>query len=342
MHGVYNVRRLEVGQAISLRLDKNPDSSSQPILSSLTLPISTSSSLHLTRQDKGFAVKAVDVPLEHKMTRAGGRIESSLYETGMASGIPPALLEQIVSAYSYDVDFQRDIQPGDALDVLFERLQTKNGGNAGHGDVLFANLNLGDRNLKLYRYVDKNGHADYYNEKGESIRKALLRTPVNGARISSGFGWRNHPVLGYSRMHRGVDFAAPTGTPIYAAGDGTVEYAGRKGGYGNYLLIKHNGTYASAYGHISHFASGMASGHKVKQGQIVAYVGQTGLATGPHLHYEILVNGSQVNPSNVKFKTGGALLGKELVAFRTTVKKIEAQLAAMPQHDGKLAMNIAQ
>ncbi len=340
VHGVYNVRHLDVGQSVAIKLDKGPGD--QPMVISLNLPVSATSTLYLTRQDKGFSAKVVDSPIERKLARAGGRISNSFYETGISAGIPPALLEQIVSAYSYDVDFQRDIQRGDALDVLFEKLQTKEGANAGHGDIIFADLNLGDRDIKIYRFIDKSGHADYYNAKGENIRKALLRTPVNGARISSGFGWRLHPVLGYSRMHRGVDFAAPTGTPIYAAGDGTVEFAGRKGGYGNYLMIKHNKSYASAYGHISHFAAGIRSGQHVHQGQVIAYVGQTGIATGPHLHYEILVNGSQVNPSNVKFKTGDALQGKELVAFRTNVKKIEAQLASMPQHDGKLAMNLPQ
>jgi len=337
---VYDVRKLDAGQYVSLLLDKNPDSPRQPLITSLSLPLSPASTLRLVREGGTFSAKIIDVPLERKLKRAGGHIESSLYETGVSSGIPPALLEQIISAYSYDVDFQRDIQPGNAMDVLFERLETKDGEVAGHGDVLFADLDLGDRELKIYRYVDKSGHADYYNEKGESIRKALLRTPINGARISSGFGMRNHPILGYTKMHRGVDFAAPVGTPIYAAGDGTVEYAGRLGGYGNYLRIRHNGTYASAYAHISHFASGMSEGHKVRQGQIIAYVGQTGMATGPHLHYEILVHGEQVNPSNVKFKTGDALQGKELLAFRNNMKHIEEQLASMPQHDGKLAMNL--
>jgi len=339
MHNIYDVRRLDIGQDVSLQLDKIPGSA-QPIITHLSLPVSLTSSLQLTRQGNSFAVKKMDIPLERKLARAGGRIESSLYETGIASGLPASVLEEVISAYSYDVDFQRDIQPGNAMDVLFERLETKDGEVAGHGDVLFADLDLGGRDLKIFRYVDKDGHADYYNEKGESIRKALLRTPVNGARISSGFGMRNHPILGYTRMHRGVDFAAPVGTPIYAAGDGTIEYAGRLGGYGNYLRIRHNGTYASAYAHISRFASGMTEGHKVKQGQIIAYVGQTGMATGPHLHYEILVHGTQVNPAGIKFKTGGQLGGKELASFRKQVQHIEEQLASVPSHDGKLAMNV--
>ncbi len=338
---VYNVRKLDVGQDVSLRLDRSPDGAGTPVITHLSLPISPISSLHLVRQNGTFAVHKIDLPLERKLARAGGRIDSSLYETGVDSGIPAALLEELIAAYSYDVDFQRDIQRGDGMDVLFERLQTESGTVAGHGNVLFAELDLGDREMKIYRYVDKNGRADYYNQKGESVRKALLRTPVNGARISSGFGMRNHPILGYSRMHRGVDFAAPVGTPIYAAGDGTVEVAGIKGGYGNYLRIKHNGTYASAYAHISHFASGIAPGRHVRQGQVVAYVGQTGMATGPHLHYEILVSGEQVNPAGIKFKTGEVLAGKELVAFRTNIKHIEAQLASLPQPSGgKLAMNL--
>ncbi len=223
------------------------------------------------------------------------------------------------------------------MDVLFERFETKDGEVAGHGDVIFADLDLGDRDLRIYRYVDKNGNVDYYNEKGESVRKALPKTPINGAQITSGYGMRNHPILGYSKMHRGVDFGAPTGTPIYAAGDGVVEFVGQKGGYGNYLRIKHNNKYASAYAHISRFASGVAPGHRVKQGQIIAYVGSTGMATGPHLHYEILVNNEQVNPSNVKFKTGNVLGGKELVAFRKNMHHIEhpARSTARPAHENR-------
>ncbi len=333
----YDPRKLDIGQNISVKLDKGSDG---PVLASLSVPVSVTSALRLTRdKDNGFNVKKVSVPVEQRLARAGGRIENSLYETGKSAGIPHNMLSEIISAYSYDVDFQRDIQPGDSVDVLFEKRQTKAGADAGNGNMLYAELDLGDRVLKLYRYTDKDGNADYYNEKGESIRKALLRTPINGARITSAFGMRMHPLLGYSKMHRGVDFGAATGTPIYAAGDGTVDFIGAKGGYGNYLRIRHNGTYSTAYGHISRFASGMAPGKKVKQGQIIAYVGSTGMATGPHLHYEILANNDQVNPANVKFKTGAVLAGKELLAFRQSKQKIEAQLASLPQNGGKLAMN---
>ncbi|NBX04387.1 MAG: M23 family peptidase, partial [Alphaproteobacteria bacterium] len=264
-------------------------------------------------------------------------INSSLYETGIDGGLPPALINELINAYSYDVDFQREIKKGDVMDVLYERIQTKDGKSVGNGNVVFANLELGDRTLKIYRYVGKDGTADYYNEKGESVRKALLRTPINGAKITSGFGMRNHPILGYSKMHRGVDFGAPTGTPIYAAGDGAVEFVGVKGGYGNYVKLKHNNQYSSAYAHVSRFAAGISPGKKVKQGQIIAYVGTTGASTGPHLHYEIMAKNEQVNPANVKFKTGNVLAGKDLLAFRATMQKVEKQLAAMPR-GGVVAM----
>jgi len=334
----YNPKTLGAGQNISVKLDKNPDASAPPVIASLTLPLSPTANLEVTRKNDDFVVKQVDLPLERKLARAGGRIDSSIYETGVASGLPPALLNEVISAYSYDVDFQRDIQPGDSMDVLYEQMQTKNGATAGHGNVIYAELGLGDRILKIYRYVDRDGRAEYYDAHGQSLRKALLRTPVNGARITSGYGMRMHPLLGYSRMHRGIDFGAPVGTPIYAAGDGTVQFVGRRGGYGNFLQIKHNGTYATGYGHISRFATGIAPGRKVKQGQIVAYVGSTGMSTGPHLHYEILVNNEQVNPANVKFKTGTVLHGKELTAFRQQVGKVEAKLASLQQGKDEVAM----
>jgi murein DD-endopeptidase MepM/ murein hydrolase activator NlpD len=340
MGKLYNPKKLDIGQSVSVILDKGMEGSETPIIASLKLPISATDVVHVTRKDTedAFIAKKVTAPVERKLARAAGRIDSSLYETGMAQGVPVSILSEIIGAYSYDIDFQRDIQPGDNMDVLFERLQTKEGVVAGHGNVLFAELDISGKNMKIYRYVDKKGNADYYNEKGESVRKALLRTPINGAKITSGFGMRNHPIMGYSKMHRGVDFGAPTGTPVYAAGDGTVSYSGRKGSYGNYLSIKHNNKYSSAYGHLSRFASGISSGKKVKQGQIVAYVGSTGMSTGPHLHYEILSNNTQVNPSGVKFKTGTVLQGKELAAFRKNVEQIQAHLAVTPKAKTDVAM----
>lgn len=324
----FNVKRLGVGQTLTVELDKAPEAE-KPVIKSVVLPISQTATLEIERNKKdGFDVKKVFEPTERKIKRAEASIEGSFYETGAKQGLPPAILADMIKAFSYDVDFQRDIKRGDRLDILYERMETKEGIPAGYGNVLYAALDLGERKIKIYRYADKKGNADYYDAKGASVRKALLRTPINGAKITSRFGMRNHPILGYSKMHRGVDFGAPIGTPIYAAGDGTVSFAAKKGGYGNYLMIRHSGTYSSAYGHVQRFARGITPGKKVKQGQIVAYVGNTGMSTGPHLHYEILANNQQVNPASVKFKTGAVLGGKELAAFRATVEQVQAQLAS--------------
>ena len=324
----FNPRKLIAGNSLSVRLDKDDDGN--VFVQNLKLPTSVLATLELSRKENDeFTVKKIDAPLTKKMARAGGIINSSIYQTGAEAGIPPAMLSEIINAYSYDVDFQRDIKKGSSIDVLFERMETKEGVAAGNGNLVFSELNLGNKVLKLYRYTDKNGNADFYNEKGESVRKALLRTPINGAKMTSGYGMRLHPLLGYTKMHKGIDFGASTGTPVYAAGDGVVAKVAWENGYGNYLRINHNGKYATAYAHLSRYASGISAGKHVKQGQIVAYVGQTGGATGPHLHYEILVNNDQVNPANVKFKTGNVLAGKELLAFRGGLGKIEARLASI-------------
>ena len=324
----FNPRKLDVGSTVSMKLSKDEDG--YITVSQMKLPISAISTIELSRnQDDDFVVKKIDAPLTKRLARAGGSINGSIYQTGADAGIPASMLNEIINAYSYDVDFQRDVKKGDAIDVLFERMETQNGVVAGSGNFVFSELTLGDRTLKIYRYVDKNGNADFYNEKGESIRKALLRTPISGARITSSFGMREHPISGYTKMHKGVDFGAAIGTPVYAAGDGIVESASIKSGYGNYLKIKHNSKYASAYAHLSRFAGGVSPGKKVKQGQIIAYVGMTGATTGPHLHYEILANNEQVNPANVKFKTGNVLQGRELAGFRSNMNKIEARLASI-------------
>jgi murein DD-endopeptidase MepM/ murein hydrolase activator NlpD len=334
----FNPRLLNVNDKITVTLDKLPGASN-PSITKLSIAISNVSTLEVVRGEKGdFTVSQIDVPVVKKLARAGGKIESSLYETVVGSGMPSSMVGEIIKAYSYDVDFQREIRNGDKVDVVFERTQTEEGKPVGYGNIIYASLDLGNRDLRIYRYTDKSGFSDYYTAKGESVRKALLRTPVNGARISSGFGMRNHPILGYSKMHKGVDFAAATGTPVYAAGDGVVSFVGRKGGYGNYVQIKHNGQYASAYAHLSRFATGVAPGKKVKQGQIIAYVGSTGASTGPHLHYEIVMNGKQVNPANIKFKTGNVLAGNELKSFKRSIETLQAQLDKLEKPSGKMAM----
>jgi murein DD-endopeptidase MepM/ murein hydrolase activator NlpD len=335
---VFDVRDLRSGQRLGVALESgsNPDGLE---ITSLSMPISPTTTIEVSRlADAQFKAKKIEKPLERKLAFAGGKIKSSLYQTASDIGLPRGMVGEIINALSYDVDFQRDIKSGDTIQVLYERMENYEGKHAGTGDLIFAELTMGGESLRIYRYEDKTGFADFYNEAGESVRKALLRTPISGARISSGYGMRSHPILGYNRMHRGVDFAAPIGTPIYAAGDGKVEFVGRKGGYGNFLKIAHNNKYSTAYAHLSRFANGIAPGRRVRQGQIVAYVGNTGSSTGPHLHYEVHVNGEQVNPSGVRFKTGNVLRGTELAAFKRSMEKIEAKVEAVKKGNNDIAM----
>jgi murein DD-endopeptidase MepM/ murein hydrolase activator NlpD len=275
-------------------------------------------------------------PAEEKATvltqtfKAEGEITASLFQNGVEAGLPIAVLVELIKAYSYDVDFQRDIQPGDSFEVMFERDSTEDGRTVREGNVHYAALTLSGERYEIYRYEDTTGDVDYYDAKGHSVRKALLRTPINGARLSSGYGMRRHPVLGYSKMHKGSDFAAPTGTPIYAAGDGVIQRAGPFSSYGNYIRIRHNSEYDTAYAHMSRLASGMVAGKRVKQGDVIGYVGSTGRSTGPHLHYEMLKNGKHVNPQNVRFPTGRILEGQELALFKKNMNETRTVYASLP------------
>ena len=259
--------------------------------------------------------------------RAANTINQSLFLAGNKVNVPNSVLAELIRLYSWDVDFQRDIRTGDGFELMYERFSDEEGKPVHNGDVIFATLELSGKRHTIYRYTLDDGDVDYFDEKGQSAKKALMRTPIDGARLSSGFGKRTHPVLGYTKMHKGLDFAAPRGTPIYAAGNGTVEYAGRKGAYGNFVLIRHNAEYTTAYGHMSRVNT--AKGRRVKQGQIIGYVGTTGRSTGPHLHYEIRRSGRQVNPFRVKMPSGRKLKGKELAAFQIVRTEIDRQYAQL-------------
>jgi murein DD-endopeptidase MepM/ murein hydrolase activator NlpD len=340
MKKVYDPKRLNIGQSLEMNLDKSKSDTSKASLTGLSIVISPLKTIKLSRiADDSFKAYEVKAPIFKGIARAGGTIHSSLYQTGVDSGVPPQMLGEIINALSYDVDFQRDIKEGDAIDIVYERMHTASNATAGFGKILYVSLTLGSKEFNLYHHMSADGYSGYYNAKGESVKKALLKTPINGAHITSSFGMRVHPLLGYSRMHKGVDFGAATGTPIYAAGDGVIEFAGRKAGYGNYVKVKHNTNYATAYGHASRFASGIHPGVHVKQGQVIAYVGMTGMATGPHLHYEILVNNAQVNPSGVKFRTGQTLAGRELKQFKGEQAQVQTALNTLPQNTQLASLN---
>nr|WP_298686135.1 peptidoglycan DD-metalloendopeptidase family protein [uncultured Dongia sp.] len=329
---VFSPRSLRAGQEITLNLTTGAGgvvAAPQPQLVSLSLEPSVERDVTVSRDAKGTLVaEAVDKPLTESRARAAGVINFSLYDAAMKAGLPSSVIADVIKAYSYDVDFQRDIQQGDSFEVVYERLENADGELARTGQMLYAALTTSGITRPIY-WFEQNGDGQFYNSKGEAVRKTLLATPVDGARITSGFGARKHPILGYTKMHKGMDFGAPTGTPIFAAGNGTIVEMGRKGAYGNYVRIKHNGTYQTAYAHTSRFAKGLHKGDKVKQGQVIAYVGTTGRSTGPHLHFEVLVGGVQINPKNVKSTGSSKLAGKDLKAFKAQVATIDTDRQRM-------------
>jgi murein DD-endopeptidase MepM/ murein hydrolase activator NlpD len=257
----------------------------------------------------------------------GVRLYQSIYETAMRNKVPAAVIEDMVRIYSYDVDFQRKVQPGDSFDVFFAG--EDEGTSTDKTEVLFASLTVGGETKKYYRFqTPDDSVVDFYDETGKSAKKFLVRKPVNNAIMRSGFGSRRHPILGYVKMHTGVDWATPYGTPIFASGNGVVEVAGLEGGYGKYVKLKHNNGYETAYGHMSAFAKGLEPGKRVRQGQVIGFVGSTGQSTGPHVHYEILVNGRFVDPMRIKLPRGRSLDGPLIASFEKERDRLDAMMTS--------------
>ena len=326
----YNPKRLQLGQELTLYLAPQTSVSGDNRLTALTLRPGTFTEVSLKRVGaERFEAEKRKIAVDRRLVRTGGTISSSLYIAARNTGVPAPVLMDLIRIYSWDVDFQRGIRPGDKFEILFEKLFTEDSEFARYGDILYANLVLSQDQNPLYRYKTKKGLIDYFNDKGQSARKALMRTPINGARLSSGFGKRRHPILGYTKMHRGLDFAAPRGTPIYAAGDGIIVRRGRNGGYGHYIRIRHNSDFETAYAHLSRYHSRAKQGRRVRQGQIIGYVGSTGRSTGPHLHYEILRHNRQVNPLRIKMPSGTKLRGKEMAFFTADRDKMAKIYAAL-------------
>lgn len=353
---VYNPRRdLNVGDLLQLTLWPGRAEASPALadaekaeglaLDGMVLPVSYDRDVAVTRDpDGGYSASEVERPLERAPVRAEGTINSSLFVDARDAGVPIDVLIELIRIYSFDVDFQREIQPGDRFEVMFEQFRDEAGKPVHNGEVAYARLTLSGTEVPLYRYETSDGTLDWFNAKGESLRKALMRTPIDGARLSSGFGMRKHPILGYSKLHSGTDFAAPSGTPIYAAGSGVIAEIGNKGGYGKYIRIRHNGTYSTAYAHMKGFARGMTSGRRVQQGQVIGYVGTTGRSTGPHLHYEVHRDGSKINPQSVKLPSGETLKGAELARFakvRDAAERLFASLAPATLVAGNEADTVA-
>jgi len=341
LQGVYNPRRdLRVGDELAVTLDPVTDNDAGStenvngglgyVLSSLRLPVAYDREVIVDRnEDGGFVAREVILPLQTEMVSTQGTIDSSLFVNARDAGVPISVLVELIRIFSFDVDFQRDIWNNDSFEVMYERQRNDEGQVVNNGEILYAKLTLRGTELPLYRYETPEGNLDYFNAKGESVRKALMKTPIDGARLSSRFGKRKHPILGYTKIHAGVDFAAPTGTPVYAAGDGTVVEAGRKGTYGNYVQIRHNSSYSTTYAHLNAFARGVRKGKRVRQGQVIAYVGTTGRSTGPHLHYEVHRDGQKINPLGLKLPSGEKLKGKTLETFQAWRQELDTRFAAL-------------
>jgi len=336
LRDVFNPRKLRAGQEFDLVYAADAQDDIE-LLDQMSFQPDPETIVSVSRTDDGYQASSDKIELTPSRNVASGTIEQSLFLAAERNGVPIPVLMELIELYSYEVDFQRDIQPGDSFEIMYQELKNDAGERVRYGDVLYASMTLSGHEVRLYSYTDSNGETDFYNQKGESYRRALMRTPINGARLSSGYGKRKHPILGYTKMHKGIDFAAPTGTPIFAAGNGTIAKIGRNGGYGNYIQIRHNDSYATAYAHMNGFAKGLKQGSRVKQGDIIGYVGTTGRSTGPHLHYEILQNNAQVNPIRVKMPSGKTLKGDELDRFLADSDVLRKQYAELSIGNRKIA-----
>lgn len=357
LKGVYDPRQLRRGQRVLIELKPEEhaaaprdetdgdapaltdiDSVVQRDLVSVTIKQSVEREITVRRDaELKFAATVTERELTAKPMYAASVIESSLYLSAAKVGVPESVTAELIRLFSYDIDFQRQIQNGDSFEIYYDRYYDELAGPVKDGEILYGALTLSGKAYRLYRFTTNDDDVtDYYDENGESARKALLRTPIDGARISSRFGMRRHPILGYSRMHKGIDFAAPTGTPIVAAGNGTVDFAGRNNGYGNYVRLNHDNGFQTAYAHMSRFGQGIRRGARVRQGQVIGYVGTTGLSSGPHLHYEVLKAHSQIDPTSVRTATGRKLTGGQLRAFLREKTRIDELIADKPL-DGPIA-----
>lgn len=314
------------GRELNLVFKKDKNEKNQVV--NLLFPINNTTSVEVRRVKNDFIVKENILKLYKKEIVVKNSINKNLYSSAMEVKLEPNIIIEFARIFGFEVDFQRDIRNGDWFEIYYEKFEDENGKVRDTGKIIYASMYVNKEEINLYNFKYKNDE-EFYDIKGKSITKSLMKTPINGARLSSSFGMRKHPILGYNKMHRGTDFAAPSGTPIMASGSGTVTRARWCGGGGNCVKIKHNSSYETIYAHMKSFAKGIKEGRKVKQGQIIGYVGSTGLSTGPHLHYEVIVNGKKVNSQKLKLPSGKVLKGKAREEFELKRIKIDLKLSEL-------------
>ena len=320
LSNIYSGRKLSL---IYKKLDDNTNT-----IVNLVYPVGNASSIEIRKVQNNFLVKENILQLYKKEVVVRNTIKNNLYSAAVEAGVEPNIIIEFARIYGFEVDFQRDIRKGDWFEILYEKFEDDNNKVRDTGKIIYASMYVNGEEITLYNFEYKK-EKEYYDIKGKSITKSLMKSPINGARLSSSFGMRKHPILGYNKMHRGTDFAAPSGTPIMASGSGKVIRARWCGGGGNCVKIKHNSTYETIYAHMKSFAKGIKEGKKVRQGQIIGYVGSTGMSTGPHLHYEVVVNGKKVNSQRLKLPSGKILKGESRERFELERIKIDLKLSAL-------------
>ena len=317
----YNIGTLRNDQKVYLIIKREKSGN---FVSRLTVNIDNITSVHVfLNKDNVYETKRVTKILTKKNHLVETTIDRGIYRTAKQSGIENSIVAQFARLYGFEVDFQRDLKKNDKIKIFYERYLDDDGVPQRTGNIIYSEITNVERNIILYRYEYPNGSIAYFTPEGKSIEKSLMRTPINGAKLSSRYGFRIHPILGYNQMHQGTDFAAPIGTPVMASGAGTVEYSGWKGGYGKFISIRHSAVYQTNYAHLQDYAKGMRRGAKVQQGQVIGYLGSTGSSTGPHLHYEVVVNGKKENSQTLKLPSAAPLEGNNKNFFEIQKRNID-------------------
>ena len=313
----FDLRKLKVNQKIIFYEDINNEVKKIEIV----VDLDTILEISINKEVKIKKTKLRKISFEESKEFV---ILNSLYSDGIKNNLSPDILIKLIKLFSFDLDFQRDIKVNTLVSVSYGVSEIVKNNKIEYNDINYALISINGKKLEYFKFLTDDGYTDYFNRDGKNVKKSILKTPLDGARISSNFGMRKHPISGYNKMHKGVDFAAPTGTPIYAGGNGIVEFIGNNGGYGKYIRIRHNNEYKTAYAHLSRYEKGISKGVRVNQGETIGYVGSTGNSTGPHLHYEILYQNKHINPLKLKLPSGKILTGKELQRFKNEYKKIYA------------------